>query len=457
MKLPRIMIAAPGSGSGKTTVTCAILQALKNRGLHPVSSKCGPDYIDPMFHEKVLGIPSNNLDLYFSGKKLLRSLLADHAQGADLAVIEGVMGYYDGRSMGSDHGSSYETAKITQTPVVLVVSCKGMALSLAAVVKGLMDFRSGSNIAGLILNGVSAMLYPRLREMLENELEIPVIGYLPLLKEIQMESRHLGLVMPEEIKSFKSQMELLGRTAEETIDLDLLLKTAGEAPAFCAEELKEERALSAAEPLRIGVAKDEAFCFYYSDNLKYLERSGCELLYFSPLHDPCMPKELDGLYIGGGYPELYAEKLAENVKLRNELKELLFLGIPCIAECGGFMYLHEQMEGENGREYPMTGVIKGRVFRTDHLVHFGYASLTAKEDNQFQKKGQTLRAHEFHYWDSTDPGKDYRADKPDRNAHWDCLHVKHGLFAGYPHIHFYSNPEFISGYLKLCAQKGENR
>lgn len=456
MKLPRIMIAAPGSGSGKTMMTCAILKALKESGYYPVSSKCGPDYIDPMFHEAVLGIPSNNLDLYFCGDEMTRSLLSDHAADADIAVLEGVMGYYDGRSMDSSKGSSYETAKVTQTPVLLVARCRGMALSLAAVLKGIIEFKKDSNIAGILLNGVSPKLYLRLKEMLETELNIPVVGYLPYLLELSVESRHLGLVTPEETSNLKEQMELLGAKAKETIDLGKILKIAETAPDLCASKLKEGSS-SGGKRSRIAVARDRAFGFYYADNLKFLGRSGCELVFFSPLSDQGLPKGTDGIYIGGGYPELYAKELSQNERMRREIGKLLELGTPCIAECGGFMYLHDLLEGEDGSSYPMCGVIEGTAFRTDHLVHFGYASLTSKEDQTFQNAGECLKAHEFHYWDSTNPGRSYHAVKPDGRRDWECVHVRGNLFAGYPHMHFYANREFAARFVSLCRAKEKKR
>lgn len=452
MKLPRIMIAAPGSGSGKTTVTCAVLKALKDSGCNPVSSKCGPDYIDPMFHTAVLGIPSNNLDLYFCEKELTKSLLADHAKDAGIAVLEGVMGYYDGRSMDTDAGSSYEAAKVTETPVILVVKSRGMALSLAAVIKGIAEFRGDSNIAGIILNEISGMLYPRLKEMLEAELHIPVVGYIPMKPEFQMKSRHLGLVTPEETKELKEQMELLGKTASETIDLKKIMEIAQSAPDLHAAALHEGIHMAETH-VRIGIAKDQAFQFYYADNLKYLQKAGCELVCFSPLSDRKLPEDLDGIYLGGGYPEVYADRLAQNKDMRMSVKDAAASGLPCIAECGGFMYLHDFLEGGDGRQYPMTGVMKGCAYRTDHLVHFGYAALTAKEDQAFQNAGETLKVHEFHYWDSTDAGSCYHAVKPDGRKEWDCIHVRGNLFAGYPHLHFYANDTFAARFVSLCARK----
>lgn len=452
MKLPRIMIAAPGSGSGKTMMTCAILQALKESGCRPVSSKCGPDYIDPMFHEAVLGVPSNNLDLYFCSRELIRSLLADHGKEADLAVLEGVMGYYDGQSMDSLKGSSYEVAKVTQTPVLLAVRCRGMALSLAAVLKGIVEFQKDSRIAGILLNGISPMLYPRMKEMLEKELKIPVVGYLPVLDDLSIESRHLGLVTPKEILDLKEQMALLGAKARETIDLEKIRSIAQTAPDLRAEELSEGTG-KREKRIRIAVAKDRAFGFYYADNLKFLKRSGCELLTFSPLKDHRIPEDVDGIYIGGGYPEVYAKELSENAEMRKEMQRVLGMGMPCIAECGGFMYLHDQMEGEDGIQYPMCGVIEGTAFRTGHLVHFGYATLTSNRSHTYQRTGETLKAHEFHYWDSTDSGESYHAVKPDGKRHWECVHVRGSLFAGYPHLHFYANREFAARFIRVCGEK----
>lgn len=445
-RIPRLLIAGTKSGCGKTTITCGLLAALKMRGLSPVSCKCGPDYIDPMFHKRVLGVESSNLDLFFCEERVVGQLFAEHTSKADIAVIEGVMGYYDGMSLGTDKGSSYHIAACIQSPVILVVSCKGMALSLAPVIKGMLEFRKNSNIQGIMLNGVSGGLYPRLKEMIETELSkaghsIPVLGYLPMQKEMQLAGRHLGLVTPEEIPGIQEQIWNLGRLLSETADLDALIRIAGNAPALDVE-LKETDKESQVIP--IGIAKDRAFCFYYADNLKMLESLGCRLVPFSPLEDAGIPEGIKGLILGGGYPELYAKALSDNTSMKTSIREAVEEGMPCIAECGGFMYLHEQMEDADGEIYQMAGVIKGKTYRTGHLVRFGYVELYGNHS------GVKLKGHEFHYWDSTDNGSSYLAVKPDKSKRWECIHETENLYAGFPHIHYYSNPGFARAFVEKC-------
>lgn len=458
MKVPRIMIAAIASGSGKTTITCGILQALLNQGLHPVSSKCGPDYIDPMFHAAVLGIPANNLDVFLCGEAIVKGLFVNHVENSDIAIIEGVMGFYDGQKMDSVIGSSYDIARITKTPVILIVSCQGMGLSVIPLIKGMMDYKEDSGIKGIILNGISEMLYETYKTMIESQLFVKVIGYVPQLVDAQLESRHLGLVTPQEIEGIQQQLQKLGQIMEKSIDMKALLHVAKDAEELEVTEWNELVApiyekQSEQQKLRIGVAYDSAFCFYYKDNLELLKKLGCELIYFSPLKEEKIPDNIQGLLLGGGYPELYVTELSANIKMKSSIKDALEKKLPCLAECGGFMYLHEEMEGQDGIFYPMVGVIAGNIFRTDQLVRFGYVSLHAKHDNLYQKKGALLKGHEFHYWNSTNNGKDYLAMNSSGKKGGDCMLVRDTLFAGYPHIHFYSNLEFAKRFVTLC--KGE--
>lgn len=455
MHIPRILIAAPASGSGKTAVSCALMAALQDRGLCVRACKCGPDYIDPMFHREAVGVDSRNLDLFFSGRDGLRAEFCRHAAGADIAVTEGVMGYYDGQSLDTDEGSSFDVARTLQMPVILVVNGRGAALSLAALVKGIAEFRPDSNIRGILLNRVSKMLYPRLKAMLEKELgrsgpEIPVLGCIPEDEAFRLESRHLGLVMPRELAGLQGQIRRGAEILSETVDLDRLLDIAESAPDLeCGTEHR-----CGGKKVRIGIARDEAFCFYYRANLDLLEELGCELIPFSPVHDRHLPPGISGLIFGGGYPELCAAKLAENKELTDEIRRLITDDdIPCLAECGGFMYLHEEMEDRNGMCYPMAGVIRGRTYPTEKLVRFGYVNIkTSLENNKYLNKGEVIRGHEFHYWDSTDSGADCTAEKPDGKRSWNCIHAKGNLFAGYPHLYLPSVPEFARRFVRQCSE-----
>jgi cobyrinic acid a,c-diamide synthase len=453
--IPRIMIAAAGSGSGKTTVTCGLLQALLNRGLKLAAFKCGPDYIDPMFHSEVLGIKSRNLDLFFTGEDTAKYLLCKNTGADDLAVLEGVMGYYDGLAGKSTDCSSYDLARKTQTPVILVVDCKGMSVSIAALIKGFIEMRSDHCIRGVILNRIPSMLYEDIKSLIEEELSLEVLGYLPVLADCQLESRHLGLVTAKEVGNLKTIIARLAEEMEASVDLDRILEISKEAPPInyqIPEEIQKIRgnssnpadpsySESSVPPARIAVAMDKAFCFYYQDNLELLEELGAEIVPFSPLEGEALPAGIQGLILGGGYPELYLEQLSGNKTMLKSIRKAIDGGIPCLAECGGFMYLHQWIKGRNGTQYEMAGVVEGESFPAQKLTRFGYITLTSLKDNVLCKAGAVLKGHEFHYWDSTNTGGGFHAQKPLRKTGWDCIITKGNLWAGYPHIHFYSNIE----------------
>ena len=444
---PRLMLAAASSGSGKTTIACAILQALTRMGEYPVSFKCGPDYIDPMFHRQVLGVPSRNLDLFFSDEATAAYLLQKNSENFSLAFIEGVMGYYDGIATTTE-ASSWQLAKATQTPVVLVLNCKGMSVSIAAQLGGYLSYQPDSQIKGVILNQVSKSIYPEIKALIEQRYDVAVCGYMPKMSDCSLESRHLGLVTAEEIGDLQQRLEKLGEQAMQTIDLPLLLKIAAQAPALAVPAVQ----LPAPNPtpLRIGVARDKAFSFYYADNLELLEQLGAQLVEFSPLHDPQLPDDLDGLLLGGGYPELYADTLSQNCTLMAQIKASLQNGLPCIAECGGFQYLCEQLEGADSKSYPMVGFLPGSSFRTPSLRRFGYVRLTAQKDNLLCKKGEGFAAHEFHYWDSQHCGNGCIAQKPYRRSSWECVVCDENFWAGYPHLYFYADVQMAKNFLNRC-------
>ena len=452
MSAPRLLLCAPASGGGKTTVTCALLQALMDRKINPVAFKCGPDYIDPMFHSKVIGAKSRNLDLFFLGEDRTRSLLEQNSAGAGLALIEGVMGYYDGIAM-SHEASAYHLAKATSTPTVLVVDARGSALTLSAVVSGMRHFREDSQIKGVILNRVSPMLYPRLKECIERETGVKVYGFLPSLPDCALESRHLGLVTADEVAGLKEKLKKLAAQAEQTVDLDGLLALAVSAPHLNAgpPELPEP---VEGEPV-IAVARDKAFCFYYADGLELLERLGARVVEFSPLEDERLPEGTCGLYLGGGYPELLAEQLSQNTAMLSAIREGVANGLPTVAECGGFLYLHEKLEDTNGRDWPMVGVIPGRAWNTGKLGRFGYVTLTARNDGLLCGAGEQLPAHEFHYWDSQHPGDRFRAQKPLSNRGWDCGIHTPALYAGFPHFHFWAQPHMARNFVAAARRYKE--
>ena len=400
-----------------------------------------------MFHRQVLGVPSRNLDLFFSDEATAAYLLQKNSENFSLAFIEGVMGYYDGIATTTE-ASSWQLAKATQTPVVLVLNCKGMSVSIAAQLGGYLSYQPDSQIKGVILNQVSKSIYPEIKALIEQRYDVAVCGYMPKMSDCSLESRHLGLVTAEEIGDLQQRLEKLGEQAMQTIDLPLLLKIAAQAPALAVPAVQ----LPAPNPtpLRIGVARDKAFSFYYADNLELLEQLGAQLVEFSPLHDPQLPDDLDGLLLGGGYPELYADTLSQNCTLMAQIKASLQNGLPCIAECGGFQYLCEQLEGADSKSYPMVGFLPGSSFRTPSLRRFGYVRLTAQKDNLLCKKGEGFAAHEFHYWDSQHCGNGCIAQKPYRHSSWECVVCDENFWAGYPHLYFYANVQMAKNFLNRC-------
>ena len=454
MSAPRLLLCAPASGGGKTTLTCAILQVLVNRGANPVAFKCGPDYIDPMFHSEIIGARSRNLDLFFLGADTTRHLLEENSRDSGLALIEGVMGYYDGIGLSAE-ASAWDLARTTRTPAVLVLDGRGQALTAAAVVRGMKDFRPDSGIAGVVLNRVSPMLYPRLREAIERETGVKVYGFLPNRPDCALESRHLGLVTAAEVAGLREKLSALAKQAEETVDLDGLLALAASAPDL------EDKPMALPEPVerrpRIAVARDKAFCFYYADGLALLERLGAELVEFSPLADGGLPEGTCGLYLGGGYPELYAKALADNRPMREEVRAAVLGGLPTVAECGGFLYLNQTLTDGEGRAWPMVGVFPGRAANTGKLGRFGYVTLTAQTGGLLGPAGTKIPAHEFHYWDTGAPGRDFRAEKPQSARGWDCAYHTPTLYAGFPHFHFCAAPGAARNFVAAARRYQENQ
>ena len=443
--IPRVLLAGTGSGCGKTTVTLAVLQALADRGLRLGSFKCGPDYIDPMFHSRVIGAKSRNLDLFFFSENTARYLLAREAADRDVSVIEGVMGYYDGMGLTTTRGSTYEAARAVDAPVVLVVGAKGASLSLVAVLRGFLDFCPDDRIRGVIFNQCTPATYAALAEEVRRRYgdRVRPLGYLPAMPDCALESRHLGLVTAGEVSDLREKLGRLAAQAEGTLDLDGLLALAKTAPALHCDPV----VLPRREPVRVAVARDRAFCFYYEDSLQALRELGAELVDFSPLRDAALPPDIQGLYLGGGYPELYAQTLSENASMRAAVRAAVAGGLPTIAECGGFMYLTEAIG-----DWPMAGVLPGRCRDAGKLTRFGYVTLTAKADNLLCPAGASIRGHEFHHWDASRPGGCFTAEKSTGRT-WDCVHATDTLYAGYPHFHFYADPAFAESYYNACLKE----
>lgn len=445
--MKRVLIAAMESGSGKTVLTCALLRALVLRGIAAESFKCGPDYIDPMFHRRVLGVPSRNLDRFLQGPAGVRSTLA--GQRAEVAVIEGAMGFFDGVN-GTAEGSAWQLAAEEDIPVLLALRPRGSSITMAAQVRGMMEFRHPSRIAGLFLSDCKPSMFGHLKPILERETGLPVVGYLPPMAEARLESRHLGLVTADEVTDLASRFDILADKLEETADVGLILRLAGEVGGAA------EPAAMPKPVCRIAVARDEAFCFYYEESLERLRSCGAELVFFSPLRDEA-PPPADGLYLGGGYPELYAGALSENRSMRDRIRELVQGGLPTVAECGGFLYLQQSLRDDRGGEHAMAGVLPGRGFPAGGLVRFGYTWLSAERDSLLFRAGERIPAHEFHHWDSTENGMDLTAQKPSGRT-WTCGYASPTLYAAFPHLHMGgAQPlaeRFVSAAIRFRRERG---
>lgn len=488
MKINRFMIAALKSGSGKTMITCALLQLLKDSGKNVLSYKCGPDYIDPMFHKKVLGVPSKNLDTFFTDEKTTVQLFLDERADGDFAVLEGVMGLYDGLGGIYEQGSSYHLAKVTQTPIILVVDAKGMGKSVLALIAGFLQYDTHHLIKGVLLNRMSKGYYDIIKPLIEKELSVKVVGYFPEQKDIGLSSRHLGLVMPDELSDIKKQLNETADRLKKTIDMDLFIDIAEAADEISDSESADEdkrQTLKNAEPMRIqdqnntvniAVAMDEAFCFYYEDNLRLLKKCGAKLQYFSPIHDTKLPEDCDAMLLGGGYPELYAKELSKNVSMLNAIKKAFKAGMPTVAECGGFMYLHTYIrnicddndEKNNAdtqnkadiqndmNKSKLVGALDGGCHFKGKLVRFGYIELAEKHSN-FLPLNEKIKAHEFHYYDSTDNGADCIATKPATGRSYDCVISHDNYWLGFPHLYYPSNPHFAESLVRKAYEYRRNK
>lgn len=442
----RLMIAAMSSGSGKTVLSCGLLAALKCRGIDAEAFKCGPDYIDPMFHSRVLGIPSRNLDLFLQGETGIRRTLARQRVG--FGLMEGAMGFYDGVG-GTDQASAWQVAHLTDTPVLLAVRPKGASLTLAAQIKGMQTFRPDSHLAGLFLTDCKPMLYAHLKPILERETGLPVLGYLPPMEEARLESRHLGLLTAGEIEHFNARFAAVARQLEETGNLDGIFALAR------VVEPSMEKPKPRTTRVKIAVARDKSFCFYYADNLDALEEAGAELVFFSPMKDGALP-DVDGLYLGGGYPELYLEQLSGNTALLEEIRRAIREGMPTLAECGGFLYLQQCLESDQGQQFNLVGALLGRGFSTPRLQRFGYLYLTGDQDGMLFRAGEPVPAHEFHYWDCTENGTDLMAQKPNGKS-WRCGYVNPRLYAGFPHLHFGGDLPLAERFVEAAQAYQEER
>ncbi len=437
------MIGGTGSGCGKTTVTCALLQAFVNRKMNVCAYKCGPDYIDPMFYSRITGNESRNLDSFFCDDDTLNRLLD---RESDISVIEGVMGFYDGLC---SKGSSHEVSLKTNTPVIIVIGAKGMGESLGAVMKGFLTYRKPNNIIGFIFDRLPEGMISAAEELCRS-MNVKYFGRIAEDKEAYIPSRSLGLVTPDEDRDIHEKMKRLGENAERNLLTDDIISA-----AQCSAPRYEKSIIPKFKTnVRIALSRDEAFCFYYPENIRLLESMGAHIIPFSPLYDKRLPENIGGIILCGGYPELYIKRLSDNTEMLCSIKNALKTDMPCIAECGGFMYLHDGIRDTDGALYSGVGAISAEAYKTDKLRRFGYVRLTAEKDNMLCRKGEGFAAHEFHRWESTDCGGTFTAVKPFKDISYKCVHGGENLYAGFPHLYLCGYPGIAVNFLKACEKYG---
>jgi cobyrinic acid a,c-diamide synthase len=447
-----LLVAGTHSGCGKTSVALGLMAALRGKGLRVQPFKVGPDFIDPGLHELAAGRPSHNLDGWMLPRSTVEDIFARYAADADVAVVEGVMGLFDGFSATSEEGSSAEIAKWLGLPVLLVVDARAMARSAAAMVKGYAEFDAGLPFAGAVMNRVGSEHHGKALADAVEAAGFACLGLLPRREEITLPSRHLGLTTARDLPDGEARIQELGTWLAQHMDLDgLLARLPDASPATPADPpLPTHRA-------RIGVARDAAFCFYYGENLRLLEQAGAELVFFSPMADKDLPPDLGGLYLGGGYPELNAPDLAQNAGLRRQIAAFCASGRPVLAECGGFMYLMESLTTVNGQIFPMAGVYPFRAVMNERRAALGYRQVTTSQDSLLGPAGTLARGHEFHYSRLEDADYDQaelylvedrrgRSDRPEG-------FVRDGVLGSYIHLHFGSGPHLAANFVSACARQ----
>jgi len=448
----RFVLAGTGSGVGKTTFTIGIMRALMKRGLTVQGFKCGPDYIDPTYHSAVTKRPSRNIDSFMMEHDVVRDIVARASKEADVSIIEGVMGFYDGKSPLSNEGSAAHISELTNSPVILIVNAASMARSVAAIVKGFQMLDENSNIVGVIANQLgSKSHFEIVKTAIEAECKVPVIGYLQKGAVPTLPSRHLGLVPAIERGDLDEYFDDLANAIEATVDLDQLLEVTS-APQITVETSIFKKQLNR-KPVHIAVAKDAAFNFYYEENLELLRSYGAELHFFSPLQNEEVPSQAQGLYIGGGFPEEFAEQLSKNTVSKESICRVIEQGIPTLAECGGFMYLTESITNRAGQTYEMVGVIEGHVIMQDKLAALGYREISGVKDNFLIHEDEQAKGHEFHYstYEGNHQPPAYFSKGRFRAQQEGYLHGN--LVAGYTHFHFASNPKLVVNWLDTCLKE----
>ncbi len=450
------MIAGTNSGSGKTTVTLGIMSALVRKGVKVQGFKSGPDYIDPSYHTFITGKASRNLDSWIMDNNTCRELFARSALNSDISIIEGVMGLYDGSIDSTGHGSSAHLAKILKTPVILVINAKGLAQSAGAIVKGFIEFDKDINISGVIVNNIASHNhYECIKKTIEENCSIAVLGYLKKDNDIKIPERHLGLVPSEENMNNNILFEKLGKMALESVDTEILIKVANSADPFPDFDRLIFHDNNNALNVKLAIAKDNAFCFYYQDDIDLFTEMGATIKYFSPLKDRCIPDNVDGVFFGGGFPEINAEKLMKNESMRNSILDAHQQGTILYGECGGMMYLLEKLIDCDGRSFKMCGVLKGMSKMENRRQGLGYVIADVASNNIICKSGDSFRAHEFHWSKLLDIPDDsvfaYNTRKSNGNKNgFDGL-LNKNVLASYSHVHFSSNPRLAENFLSAMA------
>ncbi|MBN2075777.1 MAG: cobyrinate a,c-diamide synthase [Dehalococcoidales bacterium] len=447
-----VIIAGTTSGVGKTTIATGLMGTLARQGLKVQPFKSGPDYIDPGYHTIVTGEHSRNLDTWMLGKESVLELYRRAMQGKDIAVVEGVMGLYDGRYATADEGSTSELAKLLEAPVILVVDSGKAARSIAAIVKGYHDFDPDLKLAGVILNGIGSTGHLEIcRDAIEHYTGVPVVGFLPRRDDLVLPERHLGLIPTAEDPIQQEFLDTLITQCSETLDIPQIIELAETAGS--SEPVRRLYPESPVKPfIRLGVARDRAFSFYYQDSLDLLEAWGAEIVPFSPMNDISLPEGISGLYLGGGFPELYAAELASNTGLKTEIAKAFDAGMPIYAECGGYMYLGETIEDFENKEFRMAGILPIKAQIKSPRLSLGYRTVTALEDNPLVKKGTVIRGHEFH-WSTLTAGEE-KANAwsiEEKNSFKEGFKINN-LLASYIHIHFGSDPQLAPNFVESCRR-----
>lgn len=446
---PRLIIAATQSGSGKTTITAGLLAALKRRGLKVQSYKVGPDYIDTGWHSLASGKISHNLDSWLVGEDKLKEIFTATADGADISIIEGVMGLYDGGRGGIS--STAEISKLLNAPVVLVIDAKSMGTSAAAVALGFREFDKTINFAGVILNRLGSDSHRKMIVDALDKIGIKCFGAIKRNDEFILPERHLGLVPTTENNS-ADVIEKICAAVESQVDVDALISLSkNSAPLekfICIEKFSTT--------IKIAVAKDEAFSFYYGESLRELERLGAEIVFFSPLNDEHLPENISGLIIGGGFPEMFAARLEQNKKIRADIFHAAESGLPIFAECGGFMYLMRELIDFSGKSFEMCGVLDGKATMTDKLQTVGYVEAEILSDCVIGKAGNKIRAHEFHFSKELETAgeKIFKCKRMRTGKEYFAGAVKKNIVASYLHIHFAGCPNAAKNFVDACKKFG---